>query len=84
MLLGAVELNQHTTHDAAACAEGPYQFGPGKVDQQCSLFHFWSLHSGGANFTFCDGSVRFLSYEIGPDVLPALATINGGEAVEVP
>lgn len=84
MLLGALELNQHTTHDAAACGEGPYQFGPGRVDQQCSLFHYWSLHSGGANFSFCDGSVRFLSYELSPEILPALATASGREVVEIP
>lgn len=84
MLLGALELNQHTTQDASVCPEGPYHFGPGKVDQQCDLFHYWSLHSGGANFAFCDGSVRFLSYEISPEILPALATANGGEVVDVP
>ncbi len=84
MLLGALELNQHTTYDSAACAEGPYAFGPGKIDQQCHLFHYWSMHSGGANFALCDGSVRFLSYDIGPEILPALATANAGEAVAVP
>ncbi|MDP1562796.1 MAG: DUF1559 domain-containing protein [Pirellulaceae bacterium] len=84
MLLGALELNQHTNYGAADCPEGPYQFGPGKVDQQCSLFHYWSLHSGGANFAFCDGSVRFVAYDISPEILPALATTNGTEIVEVP
>jgi prepilin-type N-terminal cleavage/methylation domain-containing protein/prepilin-type processing-associated H-X9-DG protein len=84
MLLGALELNQHTTYDSAACAEGPYAFGPGKIDQQCNLFHYWSMHSGGANFALCDGSVRFLSYDIGPEILPALATAKAGETVAVP
>jgi prepilin-type N-terminal cleavage/methylation domain-containing protein/prepilin-type processing-associated H-X9-DG protein len=84
MLLGAMELNQHTTYDSADCPEGPSQFRPGEIEQQCDLFHYWSPHSGGANFAFCDCSVRFLAYDISPNVLPALATINGGENAEVP
>jgi prepilin-type processing-associated H-X9-DG protein/prepilin-type N-terminal cleavage/methylation domain-containing protein len=48
--------------------------------QLCSIFHFWSLHSGGANFAFADGSVKFLPYSAN-DILPALATRAGGEVV---
>jgi prepilin-type N-terminal cleavage/methylation domain-containing protein/prepilin-type processing-associated H-X9-DG protein len=40
--------------------------------------HFWSFHTGGANFLFCDGSVQFLQYSAN-SVLPALCTRNGGE-----
>ncbi len=43
----------------------------------------WSLHGGGANFAFCDGSVRFLPYSADA-ILPALATRAGGEVVAVP
>jgi prepilin-type N-terminal cleavage/methylation domain-containing protein/prepilin-type processing-associated H-X9-DG protein len=44
----------------------------------CSQFHFWSLHHGGGDFLFCDGSVRFLTYDAA-SVIPALATRAGGE-----
>jgi prepilin-type N-terminal cleavage/methylation domain-containing protein/prepilin-type processing-associated H-X9-DG protein len=53
---------------------------PGRTDVTCDQVHFWSLHAGGANFLFADGSTHFLSYSA-DTVLPALATRNGGEAV---
>jgi prepilin-type processing-associated H-X9-DG protein len=65
------------------CDGTPERFQPGRFENQCDMFHFWSPHAGGANFTFADGSVRFLSYSA-DDILPALATRAGGEAVAVP
>ena len=65
------------------CIRGPYQYGDGRVNNQCDLFHFWSLHSGGAHFLFADSSVHFLNYGAAP-LLPALASRAGGEAVALP
>ena len=50
----------------------------GDLDSMCSAFHFWSMHPGGANFAFADGSVWFIAYSHS-FVLPTLATRAGGE-----
>jgi prepilin-type processing-associated H-X9-DG protein/prepilin-type N-terminal cleavage/methylation domain-containing protein len=51
---------------------------PGRPNDVCDVNHFWSFHSGGANFAFADGSVRFLPYARS-EALPDLATRAGGE-----
>jgi prepilin-type processing-associated H-X9-DG protein len=58
----------------------PTGFSPGNLNSLCDAHHFWSLHSGGGNWLFGDGSVRFLTYSAAP-VLPALATRAGHETV---
>jgi prepilin-type processing-associated H-X9-DG protein len=42
---------------------------------------FWSLHPGGCNFLFCDGSVRFIKETVNPRVFSYLSTRAGGEVV---
>ena len=51
------------------------QFGPQ------SYLGFGSYHPGGANFVFCDGSVRFLKSTTDRGVLSALGTRARGEVV---
>jgi len=83
-LLGVREINSGDGVLGAArnCWFGPYFFSPGALQNQCDPFHFWSLHPGGANFLFGDGSTRFLTYAVAP-LMPALASRAGGEAVEL-
>jgi prepilin-type N-terminal cleavage/methylation domain-containing protein/prepilin-type processing-associated H-X9-DG protein len=64
-----------------ACPQ-PAIFSQGKINFYCDADHFWSMHTGGANWCFADGSVRFITYPAGPTVIPALATRNGGEIVD--
>jgi prepilin-type N-terminal cleavage/methylation domain-containing protein len=63
-----------------SCPPGIYSYAPGRLDNQCDMFHFWSPHIGGAFFLFADGSTQFLSYDAAA-ILPALASRAGGEAV---
>jgi prepilin-type N-terminal cleavage/methylation domain-containing protein/prepilin-type processing-associated H-X9-DG protein len=65
------------------CPKGPYQYVPGSINEFCDSFHFWSLHPGGANFAFCDGTVRYLAYSANA-IMPALATREGGETTTLP
>ncbi len=46
-----------------------------------SQWGFGSYHPGGANFAFCDGSVKFLKSTTDVRVLSALGTRAGGEVI---
>jgi prepilin-type processing-associated H-X9-DG protein len=68
--------------DDVECSNTEYRmFRPGRLENPCDRYHPWSLHLNGANFTFGDGSVKFLPYSASK-ILPDLATISGGEVVE--
>ncbi|HYH64639.1 MAG TPA: DUF1559 domain-containing protein [Urbifossiella sp.] len=52
-----------------------------KSKPDCSANHFWSRHTGGANFALGDGSVRFFQYQAGPTMIPVMSTRAAGEVV---
>ncbi len=52
--------------------------GPINNDNQYNSFSF---HAGGANFAFCDGTVRFLSEELSASAMAALTSRTAGDAV---
>jgi prepilin-type processing-associated H-X9-DG protein/prepilin-type N-terminal cleavage/methylation domain-containing protein len=50
-------------------------------NKKAGVDDYWSLHPGGCNFLFCDGSVRFVKETINPNLFSALATRAGGEVI---
>jgi prepilin-type N-terminal cleavage/methylation domain-containing protein/prepilin-type processing-associated H-X9-DG protein len=54
----------------------------GKISNNCDSNHFWSLHEGGGNWAFADGSVHFLPYTAAAMTIP-LATRAGKEPVDI-
>ncbi|WZO99034.1 DUF1559 domain-containing protein [Isosphaeraceae bacterium EP7] len=70
--LGSWMSGGHSTIRAVVPAQRPY-IGVGRP--------FGGPHKNGANVAFADGSVRFVSATIAPEMIEAMATIAGGEAV---
>jgi prepilin-type N-terminal cleavage/methylation domain-containing protein len=55
---------------------------PGKPNVGCDGAHFWSFHTGGAQFLMGDGSCRMVTYS-NNNVLPALSTRAMGEVANL-
>ncbi len=65
-----------------SCAIAVGEFRPGTLGELCDVNHYWSLHNGGANFAFADGSCRFITYS-SAGIMSMLATRGGGEVAEL-
>jgi prepilin-type N-terminal cleavage/methylation domain-containing protein/prepilin-type processing-associated H-X9-DG protein len=72
----------NTERNVSGCAY-PGIFKPDVATNRCAATHFWSAHPGGANWLLGDGSVRFATYN-SYNVLRQMASINGGEVVQLP
>lgn len=80
IIMGVCETNLQNQY-AEDCPPGPYKFESGQFGEMNDVFHYWSPHSGGANFAFSDGSVKFIPYAAEP-IMTFLATRAGKEVVQ--
>jgi prepilin-type N-terminal cleavage/methylation domain-containing protein/prepilin-type processing-associated H-X9-DG protein len=76
------------TNEVRAASPRPVQYTPefyrpGSLNDPPDYhsWHFWSLHPGGSNFLFGDGSCRNLVYTIDQTLFTSLGTYKGGEVV---
>jgi prepilin-type processing-associated H-X9-DG protein len=68
---------------APACKSNPkVGLQEGNVKNACDQSHFWSLHTGGANFIYADASVHWLPYTTSPAIFQALSTKDGNEVID--
>jgi prepilin-type processing-associated H-X9-DG protein len=63
------------------CPLPAYFAAPKTPQNPCDTNHFWSFHTGGANWCMGDGSVRFIPYSGALMTVP-MATKAGGEVVD--
>lgn len=68
--------------------QNPAVFGPGSATNYCVVNSLNSMHTGGANFLFADGSVRFLTFAItrslldgSKSLIEAMVSRAGGEVI---
>jgi len=75
-------------HTRMACAENQRYRTHFRITRDVDGFpdsanDFGGPHAGGANFVFCDGSVRQISYGINTIILSRLSNRNDGKAIDV-
>lgn len=69
------------TYTVSGC-NGNELFRPDIPTNPRAACHYWSMHTGGANWLLGDGSVRFITYSQA-GVITQMASINGGEVVNL-
>jgi prepilin-type processing-associated H-X9-DG protein len=64
--------SQEGSARARSCPDKSY-FSEGDLTSYCHTNHFWSFHPGGGNWLLADGSVQFITYDVGDTTIPLMA-----------
>ncbi len=78
-------INGGKDQNGAPCPTGKQYFKPPQSKPSwCDADHFWSRHTGGANWLFADGTVHFVNYTISTQIQDAISTKDGQESLSIP
>ena len=72
-------MNNNPATPTACAPEATGNNSSGALASMDFISGFRSNHTGGCNFLFCDGTVRFLTQDINPATYQAISTYAGGE-----
>jgi len=83
ILMALPNREKYIAAETSACSIPQYPSAPSAngLNDPCNMMKQWSYHSGGLNCVLGDGSVRFFNYASGTSVMPAMASMSGGEVV---
>jgi len=81
-LLTSNDLASATAFGCSAPLASKIGLQPGNVRLQCDSAHYWSNHTGGAQFLMADGSVRMITYSNNA-IIAAMSTRAGGEVFSI-
>ena len=73
----------NTSYNKCWKPDGVHPGGVAGDDNTCKR-GWGSGHANGMNILLCDGSVRFLSFNVDVTILTAMATISGAEVAQLP
>jgi hypothetical protein len=79
-VVNEVYLNAPTQTGSNPLCVAPGVFSPGDPKFACHANHFYSMHTGGANWAMGDASIRFIPYS--SQVIREMSTRRGGEVFQ--